>query len=196
MSATDPSCDLGLQWCLHSADNSNVALLYDPGAFMPESVDDFDQSSWMISWPDGPWHLHDVEPGGIVLLVDAGPAQCIVWETRVTNTFAIPYESPLDLAAEMLRRWGVQPDVSRMMPGGFSIGWKAECLGRLDRGPVLTRELLEPDTDDALDLTGFQQSADMSAAFNRRWGIEPEPEVLCSGRPSIGWFGPRQSQLT
>ena len=43
----------------------------------------------------GTWHVHDLEVGGTVLLVDSGPAQRIVWETRVTHSFAVPYESSL-----------------------------------------------------------------------------------------------------
>ena len=82
-----------------------MALLYDPGHLMPADPSDFAAMSWLISWPDGPWHLHDVEVGGTVLLVDSGPAQRIVWETRVTHSFAVPYESVNDLAVEILRRW-------------------------------------------------------------------------------------------
>ncbi len=167
-----------------------MAFLYDPGMYMPRSASDFDGRSWMISWPNGPWHLHDVEIGGTVLLVDAGPAQRIVWETRVTHTFSVPYEASSDLKGEILRRWGVDANVSKMVPGGFSIGWRAECVGRLDRGPVPIPDQLMPDEGEVLELTGHQQSAHASAAFRHRWGIGPEPEVTCTGRTPIGWFGP------
>ena len=90
-----------------------MAFLYDPGIYMPSSVRDFVGSSWMSSWPDGPWHLHDVEIGGMVLLVDAGPAQRIVWQTRVTHTFSVPYEASGELKGEILRRWGRNADVSK-----------------------------------------------------------------------------------
>ena len=56
-----------------------MVLLYDPGTRVPDGPDDFQEMSWLISWPDGPWHLHDVEVGGTVLLVDSGSAQRIVW---------------------------------------------------------------------------------------------------------------------
>ena len=46
-----------------------MALLYDPGRYMPETAADFDGSSWMLTWDDGPWHVHDVEVGGTVYLV-------------------------------------------------------------------------------------------------------------------------------
>lgn len=46
------------------------------------------------------------------------------------------------------------------------------------------------DEADEFDLRGFQQSAHMSAAFNKRWGNVDEREVFCSGRPPMGWFGP------
>jgi hypothetical protein len=59
-----------------------MALLYDPGTFMPTT--DFDQSSWMLTWRDGPWHLHDIELGSTAHL-RAGSTQRIVWETRVTQ---------------------------------------------------------------------------------------------------------------
>ena len=29
-----------------------MALLYDPGAFMPKSTTDFDEASWMLTWRD------------------------------------------------------------------------------------------------------------------------------------------------
>ena len=57
-----------------------MSYLYDPGRFMPASVGQFDGASWLISWSDGPWHLHDVMPGGTVYLVDV-QAQRIVWPT-------------------------------------------------------------------------------------------------------------------
>ena len=69
-----------------------MAFLYDPGDRMPELAADFESMSWLLSWGDGPWHLHDLEVGGTVLLVDVA-AQQIVWETRVTHMVAVPYES-------------------------------------------------------------------------------------------------------
>ena len=157
---------------------------------MPVVPDDFQLMSWLISWPDGPSHLHDVEVGGTVLLVDSGPAQRIVWETRVTHSFAVPYESVNDLAAEIFRRWGLVVETPEMVPGGFSIGWRAECVARLDRSALVTSPVLRTHEPDEVDLSGFQQSAHMSAAFNKRWGIVDEREVFCSGRPRMGWFGP------
>ena len=47
-----------------------MALLHDPGIRMPAHPSDFRSMSWLISWPDGPWHVHDLEVGGTVLLVD------------------------------------------------------------------------------------------------------------------------------
>ena len=35
-----------------------MALLHDPGKFMPRTIADFDGASWMITWTDGPWHLY------------------------------------------------------------------------------------------------------------------------------------------
>jgi hypothetical protein len=167
-----------------------MVLLYDPGDRMPGVLGDFPAMSWLISWPDGPWHLHDVEVGGTVLLVDSGPAQRIVWETRVTHSFAVPYETVNDLAVEIFRRWGLVVETPEMVPGGFSIGWRSECVARLDRDPLEMPAGTPTDEADELDLRGFQQSAHMSAAFNKRWGIVDEPEVFCSGRPALGWFGP------
>ena len=112
-----------------------MAYLYDPGLYMPATAGDFDGSSWMISWPDGPWHLHDVEVGGTVLLVDVD-AQRLVWETQVTHAFMVPYEANHDLRSEILRRWGLDANVSEMVPGGFAIGWRARAIRRLDRGPI------------------------------------------------------------
>ncbi len=163
-----------------------MALLHDPGIRMPAHESDFSETSWLISWPDGPWHVHDVEVGGTVLLVDAS-SQRIVWETRVTHSFAVPYESVDDLAVEILRRWGLVVEVPEMVPGGFAIGWRAEPVARLDRGPI--DGVMGVDGED-LSLTGFQQTEHMSDAFNRRWSIGDEPEVFCTGRPPMGWFGP------
>jgi hypothetical protein len=167
-----------------------MAFLYDPGMYMPRSIDAFAESSWMISWPDGPWHLHDVEIGGTVLLVDSGPAQRIVWETQVTHTFSVPYEGSGDLKGEIFRRWGLDANVSQMASGGFAIGWRADCVARLDRGPVPIPERLVPHDGETLELTGHQLSSDASAAFRHRWGLGLEPDVMCSGRPAIGWSGP------
>lgn len=165
-----------------------MALLYDPGIRMPNDPSDFPAMSWLLSWDDGPWHVHNLEIGGTVLLVDSGPAQRIIWETRVTHSFAVPYESVDDLAVEIFRRWGLVVDTPEMVPGGFSVGWRAECVARLDREPLDGA----PESDDGEDLrlTGFQESEHMSDAFNRRWGIGEQPVVFCGGQPPLGWFGP------
>lgn len=167
-----------------------MALLYDPGTFMPKSTTDFEESSWMLTWRDGPWHLHDVEPGGTVYLVRAGATQRIVWETRVTHAFGVPYEAVDDLANEVFVRWGLIIQTPQMAPGGFCIGWRAEPVARLDRGPQPLPEDLITEDGDMLDLDGFQQSTHMSAAFHLRWGLPPDPDVMCTGRPPMGWFGP------
>jgi len=167
-----------------------MVLLYDPGKYMPESADDFSGTSWMITWATGPWHLHDVEPGGTVFLVRAGATQEVVWKTRVTHSFGVPYEAVHDLANEVLLRWGLAIETPKMSPGGYCIGWRAEPIVRLDRGPRPLPEHMVPADDDMLDLDGFQQSDQMSAAFLHRWGVASEADVMCSGRPIIGWLGP------
>jgi hypothetical protein len=169
-----------------------MAYLYDPGLYMPATAADLDGSSWMISWPDGPWHLHDVEVGGTVLLVNV-ETQRLVWETKVTHAFMVPYEANHDLRSEIRRRWGLDANVSDMVPGGFAIGWRARAIRHLDRGPVPNVRFV-PAHDEILDLDGRQQSAHMSEAFVERWGLGAEPEVFCSGRPAIGWFGPGQER--
>lgn len=166
-----------------------MALLYDPGRYMPESATDFAASSWMITWNDGPWHVHDVEVGGTVYLVRAESTQRIVWETRVTQAFGVPYEAVGDLANEVLIRWGLIIETPEMATGGFCIGWRAEPIARLDRGPQPLAEHTTLDDDEVLDLDGFQQSPHMSTAFHHRWGLPPDPDVVCTGRPPIGWFG-------
>jgi hypothetical protein len=163
-----------------------MALLYDPGPFMPTSEGDFEKSSWMLTWDSGPWHLHDVEVGGAVFLVRAGDEQRLVWETRVTHWFAVPYEGLLDLSHEILIRWGLAISTPTMSPGGFCMGWRAEPVARVDREPSPMPD--EVGGDDVLGLTGFQQTAHESPAFRRRWGFENEPDTLCSG-PKLGWFG-------
>lgn len=167
-----------------------MALLYDPGTFMPHSTADVAGSSWMLTWDSGPWHLHDLEPGGTVFLVRAGNIQRIVWETRVTHSFAVPYEGVADLAMEVLSRWGLVIETPKMNPGGFCIGWRAEPVARLDRTPCPLPEHLSPDDGEVLDLDGFQQSALMTEAFRHRWSLPADPDVLCAGRSPIGWFGP------
>jgi hypothetical protein len=167
-----------------------MPLLYDPGEYMPTSIIDFDQMSWMLTWNDGPWHIHDLEPGGTVYLVRAGETQRIIWETRVTHSFGVPYEAVGDLAAEVRRRWGLRIQTPKMTPGGFCIGWRAEAVDRLEREPRTLPDWIIPADDDVLDLDGFQQSEHLSAAFNHRWGLPHEPDVACTGRPRIGWFGP------
>jgi hypothetical protein len=156
---------------------------------MPDAEEAFDCTSWMLTWPDGPWHLHDVEPGGTVYLVRADSVQEIVWETRVTQTFGVPYEALGDLANEVLVRWGLVIETPSMTPGGFCIGWRAEPVQRLDRGPQQLPAHLAPGDGEVLDLTGFQETDDMSAAFHHRWGLPVEPESMCSGPSFVGWFG-------
>ena len=94
-----------------------VSRVYDPGDLMPTAPGDFAWSSWLISWPDGPWHLHDVEVGGTVLLVDSGPAQRIVWETRVTHSFGVPLE---------MSPWG---DKFGMCVDKFGVAWMVNIAG-------------------------------------------------------------------
>jgi hypothetical protein len=166
-----------------------MALLYDPGTFMPRSENDFAESSWMLTWSDGPWHLHDVEPGGTVYLVRAGTEQRIVWQTRVTHCFLVPYEAVSDLAVEVRKRWGLVIQTPKMNPGGFCIGWRAEPLAHLDRGPVVPAAEFILSEDESLELTGFQQSEQMTYAFRRHWGLPAEPEVFCAGA-KLGWLGP------
>lgn len=168
-----------------------MAFLYDPGLFMPGHRDDFDGTSWMVTWPTGPWHLHDTEPGGTVYLVRAGAEQRIVWETRVTRSFAVPYESVDGLAAEVQRRWGLRIDTSRMNPHGFCIGWQAEPVARLDRSPLSVDERLrsEGETDTDLDLDGFQFSEWVSPAFRARWQLTDGASPPCTGRARVGWSG-------
>ena len=169
-----------------------MALLYDPGAFMPETEADFDGASWLISWATGPWHLHDVEVGGTVLLVDAA-AQRIVWQTEVTHTFSVPYESSRDLQNEIRRRWGIDTIVEDLVGGGFCIGWRARCVARLDREPRALRDGTISPEGEVLELTpGFLQSDHMTDNFRYRWAIDVEPEVWCTGKPAIGWFGPQE----
>ena len=167
-----------------------MVLMYDPGKYMPQSTDDFREVSWMATWDTGPWHLHDVEPGGTVFLVRAGPTQEVVWKTRVTQSFGVPYEAVNDLANEVLRRWGLVIETPKMDPGGYCIGWRAEPIVRLDRGPHPLPDHMVPADGEVLDLDGFQDSDEMSAAFRHRWGVASEPEVMCSGRPMMGWYGP------
>ena len=169
-----------------------MALLYDPGTFMPHSTADFDEASWMLTWSDGPWHLHDVELGGTVYLVRAGSTQRIVWETRVTQAFGVPYEAVGDLANEVLIRWGLIIETPQMAPGGFCIGWRAEPVARLDRGPQPPPELIVPEEGEVLDLDGFQQSTHMSVPFHLGLFLPPDPDVVCTGRPPMGWFGPNR----
>ncbi len=111
----------------------------------------------------------------------------MVWETRVSHSFAVPYESVDDLAVEIFRRWGLVVETPEMVPGGFAIGWRAECVARLDREPI---DGVSGNDGEDLGLTSFQQTEHMSDAFNKRWAIGDEPEVFCTGRPRLGWFGP------
>lgn len=170
-----------------------MALFYDPSRFMPSFDEDFEHMSWFRTWPNGPHHLHDVEPGGTVYLVRAGTEQRIVWETRVTRMVAVPYEALDGFADEVNRRWGITLLSIDMQPGGFCIGWMAEPVAYLDRGPrelpdYMTRTLAP---GESLDLDGWQFGSDLSSAFRYRWGLagdDPSDDHLCTGRSPIGWF--------
>lgn len=162
-----------------------MALLYDPGHFMPRLEHEFSHASWMMGWPDGTWCLHDLEPGGTVYLVSTA-SQRIVWQTRVTQSFAVPYERVDDLRDEVLRRWGLRIDVGTLPTSGYCVGWRATPVARLDR-------TLAPDplgtTSEDLSLDGFQFTIDESPQFRRRWDLPAEEPHWCTGRPRLGWFG-------
>jgi hypothetical protein len=169
-----------------------MALLMDPGTFMPKHEDDFAETSWFQTWDTGPFHLHDAEPGGTVYLVDV-QAQRIVWKTEVVRMVAVPYEALDGFAAEVQRRWGIHLISVDMNPGGFCIGWMAKPIERLNRGPrTLTERLhrtVQPDEN--LDLTRWQFGEQLSPAFRYRWGlpeVDPSDQHLCTGRAPLGWF--------
>lgn len=171
-----------------------MPLLYDPGIFMPTREDDFPETSWMVTWPDGPWHLHDTDPGGTVYLVRAADVQRIVWETRVVRSFAVPYESVDSLAAEVMCRWGLAIQTDDMSPNGFCIGWQAEPVARLDRGPLPMTDPASASADlegvvISTDLDGFQFGLELTATFRTRWQLPDDDNILCGGREPIGWFG-------
>ena len=170
-----------------------MALFYDPGQFMPHSEDGFTGASWFRTWPDGPHHLHDVEPGGTVYLVRSGDDQRIMWETRVTHMVAVPYEALDGFADEVNRRWGITLLSIDMQPGGFCIGWKAEPVAYLNRAPRQLPDYLERSLEpgESLDLNGWQFGSGLSAAFRYRWGLperDPSDQHFCTGRAPIGWF--------
>lgn len=168
-----------------------MPLLYDPGIFMPTHEADFPATSWMITWPDGPWHLHDTEPGGTVYLVRAAGVQRIMWETRVIRSFAVPYESVDSLAAEVMRRWGLEIQTRNMSPNGFCIGWQAEPIARLDREPLPVAAPTAGDHNGIevlADLDGLQFGDELTPAFRSRWQLPDGHNTLCSGRAPIGWF--------
>lgn len=167
-----------------------MALLYDPGIFMPATHAHFSATSWMMGWSDGVWCLHDLEPGGTVYLVDVAHQQ-IVWHTRVTASFAVPYEAVGSLAHEVSRRWGLTVDTGDLPPSGYCVGWRAEPIARLDREPI---QELDHETGIRLNnnarfrLDGFQFTTDLPEGFLRHWGIEDDTSPWCSGRPRLGWF--------
>ena len=66
-----------------------------------------------------------------------------MWETRVTRMVAVPYEALGGLADEANRRWGIDLISVDMQPGGFCIGWMAEPVAFLDRGPRPLPESME-----------------------------------------------------
>lgn len=169
-----------------------MALFYDPGIFMPRTEQAFRGTSWFRSWPGGPYHLHDVEPGGIVYLVDVA-AQRIMWRTEVTHMVAVPYEGIGDLSREAKRRWGIDLHSIDMNPGGFAIGWMAKPLVRLNREPRPLPEHLARTVraDESLDLDGWQFGSDLSPAFRYRWSLpdhDASDEHYCTGRSPVGWF--------
>lgn len=163
-----------------------MALLYNPGRFMPRREHDFLGASWLMGWPDGMWCMHDVQPGGTVYLVDV-ERQLIVWHTRVTHSFAVPYEAVDDLAAEVERRWGLDIEIGTLPGSGYCVGWRAELVERIDR--TLASDPLDTSGED-LRLDGFQLTNDASPLFTRRWDLTTEEPHWCTGIPRLGWFGP------
>lgn len=159
-----------------------MALLFDANPFMPATEWAFQEASWFRSWNGGPYHLHEVEPGAVVYLVDVG-RQRIVWSAEVTHMVAVPYEGLGDLISETQRRWGVNLESVDMTPGGFTIGWRARPIERLDRAPL--------SDDPALRLDGWQYGDELTPEFRRNWGLparEDDGVHLCAGRAPIGWF--------
>ena len=156
-----------------------MALLYDPGTFMPRHHDEFSWMSWMMTWPTGPWHLHDLMPGGTVYLVRAGSTQRIMWETTVVRSFAVPYEAVGSLAAEVWLRWGLTIDTRNLNAGGFCIGWQAEPVALLDRGPI---EAADSTADVAAD-------AGRTAARPAARGVGRDPGAVRGGAARRGERG-------
>lgn len=159
-----------------------MTLLFDATHFMPSTELGFEQTSWFRTWDDGPYHLHDAEPGSIVYLVDV-EQQRIVWKAEVTRMVAVPYEGLGDLMVEAKKRWGVDLQSIDMNPGGFTIGWMAMPIERLDRGPL--------SDDPALRLDGWQFGAEVTPEFRRNWGLPEHDESVphfCTGKAPIGWF--------
>lgn len=76
-----------------------------------------------------------------------------------------------------------------MAPGGFYTRRRAEPVARLDRSPKPLAEQPIAEHDDVLDLDGYQQGPHMSAAFQCRWGLPPEHDVVRTGPSPIGWLG-------
>lgn len=163
-----------------------MALLHAPGRYMPSTSSSFPFHSWLIGWDSGPYCMHDLEPGGTVYLVD-DERQTIVWETRVTSSFAVPYEALGGLVAEVQARWGLLIEPDSLPPGGFCVGWRAEPVAWLDRG--LAADPLDGAVED-LRLDGFQFTQECSPLFRRCWGLPEEEPHWCDGRPRLGWFGP------
>jgi hypothetical protein len=161
-----------------------MALLYDPGAFMPKHESDFDGASWMMGWDDGAWCMHDIRPGGAVYLVST-EHQRIVWETEVVESFAVPYEAVDDLALEVFLRWGLAIDTGTLPPSGYCVGWRARPIERCST-------TLAPDLDDTsgedLSLNGFQFTTEASPQFLRRWSLPTPATHWCTGRVEFGWF--------
>jgi hypothetical protein len=162
-----------------------MALLYAPGDYMPTSTTSFRHHSWLMGWTDGPYCMHDLEPGGTVYLVDVAH-QTIVWETRVTQSFAVPFEALGGLVAEVRLRWGLEIEPGTLPPGGFCVGWRAEPVERVDRRPML--DVVDAAPED-LHLDGFQFSHECSPLFRRCWGLPDAEAHWCDGRPRLGWFG-------
>lgn len=148
-----------------------MGLIFIPSTPIPSTDASLADAYWYAVWDRPITVPHDLRPGGTIYLADPGSGT-IVWETLVTDTLAVPYESSDMLRTYLSRRWALPAStVSGDNPcPGFCIAWRASAVERVD--------LIVP--DDLEPLSMWTSTRHLDAEERQRRGLRDEgPCPIC-----------------
>ena len=110
-----------------------MGLIFIPSTPIPSTEAALADAYWYAVWDRPITVPHDLRPGGTVYLADPASGT-IVWETLVTDTIAVPYESSDMLRTFLTRRWALPASIVNgddPYPG-FCIAWRATAVEQVN----------------------------------------------------------------